>query len=84
MAFAVITDRWAAPGGRVVDQVATVTCEPSGDVRDIHHRMGVILDPGDFETWLNGSIEQAAALMRPYPDGSLLVEEAGDVDWTAG
>jgi putative SOS response-associated peptidase YedK len=83
MAFAAITDSWTAPGGRVVDQVALVTCEPSADVRDIHHRMGVILDPGDFETWLAGSEDAAKRLMRPYPDGSLLVEKADDVDWSA-
>ncbi|NNL17439.1 MAG: SOS response-associated peptidase, partial [Boseongicola sp.] len=34
MAFAAITDEWTAPGGRVVPQVATVTCEPNRDVRD--------------------------------------------------
>ena len=83
MAFAAITDSWTAPGGRVVDQVATVTCEPNGDVRDIHHRMGVILWPEQFEVWLTGSEEAAEALMVPLPDGSLTVEKAEDVDWDA-
>ena len=83
MAFAAITDSWTAPGGRVLDQVATVTCEPNGDVRDIHHRMGVILEPEQFETWLTGPEEAAAALMVPLADGSLVVESAEDVDWSA-
>ncbi len=83
MAFAAITDRWTAPGGRVVDQVATVTCEPNGDVRDIHHRMGVILTPDQFEVWLHGDEAQAAALMQPLPDGLLDIEKAVDVDWSA-
>ena len=83
LAFAAITDRWEAPGGRVVDQVATVTCEPSADVRDIHHRMGVLLRPDQFESWLTGSEEEARALMQPYPDETLQVEEASDVDWSA-
>ena len=81
MAFAAITDRWEAPGGRVVDQVAAVTCEPNADVRDIHHRMGVILQPDQFDIWLSGSHQEAANLMLPASDGSLLVEEASDVDW---
>ena len=83
MAFAAITDIWIAPGGREMPQVATVTCEPNGDVRDIHHRMGVILEPDQFETWLNGPEDAARELMQPLPDGTLVVEQADDVDWSA-
>ena len=78
--FAAIFDVWQAPGGTEVAQVATVTCEPSADVRDIHHRMGVILTDENRAAWLAGSQEDAAALMRPFPNGMLLVEEATDVD----
>ena len=81
MAFAAIYDVWKGPGGIEVPQVATVTCEPNGDVRDIHHRMGVILFPDQFATWLGDDQNAAAALMRPLPDGSLSVEEANDVNW---
>lgn len=81
--FAAITDVWKAPGGREVAQVATVTCEPSADVRDIHHRMGVLLDLEQIDAWLTGNAEAAKALMTPYPDGRLHVEPADDVDWNA-
>ncbi|MGI9389706.1 MAG: SOS response-associated peptidase [Boseongicola sp.] len=83
MAFAAITDSWEAPGGRIVDQVAMVTCEPNADVRDIHHRMGVIVQPDQFDVWLNGKPLDAAKLMVPAVDGSLVVEEASEVDWAA-
>ena len=83
IAFAAISDRWTAPGGKIIDQVATVTCEPSADVRDIHHRMGVILRPDDLEIWLAGTEAEATQLMQPYPDGSLVVEPADDVDFSA-
>ncbi|MEL7115674.1 MAG: SOS response-associated peptidase [Pseudomonadota bacterium] len=79
--FAGIYDVWTAPNGQDIQQAATLTCAPNGDVRDIHHRMGVILDPADFATWLDGSQEEAAALMRPLPDGLLSVKEAKDIDW---
>ncbi|NND17376.1 MAG: SOS response-associated peptidase [Silicimonas sp.] len=82
MAFAAISDVWEAPGGRTIHQVAVVTCEPSADVRDIHHRMGVILTPDQFETWLTGDQASAKALMKPYPDGLLQVEAADDVDFS--
>lgn len=81
--FAAITDTWEAPGGLRVPQVATVTCEPSRDVRDIHDRMGVLLAPGDIQLWLTGSGSDVMRLMRPWPDGRLQVENAMDVDWSA-
>lgn len=81
--FAAITDAWTALNGAVLHQLAAVTCEPSADVRDIHHRMGVLLDPADFSTWLNGTEAVVAPLMRPWPDGLLSVEMADDVDWSA-
>lgn len=81
--FAAIYDVWSGPGGIQVPQVATVTCEPSADVKEIHHRMGVLLTRHDAATWLNGDIETAAALMKPFPDGSLTVSVADDVDWSA-
>ena len=80
--FAAIMDIWAAPGGMEVPQVAAVTCEPNADVRDIHHRMGVLLDPVDIQNWLGGDIKKAKALMRPWPDGRLVVSKADEVDWS--
>jgi len=69
--FAAIWDVWAAPGGRELAQIATVTTEPNADVRDIHHRMGAILETADVAAWLDGDEAAARALLRPLPDGSL-------------
>ncbi len=80
--FAAITDVWTGPGGITVPQVATVTCDPSDDVKDIHHRMGVILTPDTVEDWLTGDNRVAAALCAPTAKGTLEVEEAVDVDWS--
>jgi putative SOS response-associated peptidase YedK len=79
--FAAITDVWQAPGGMRVPQVATVTCPPNADVAPIHHRMGVLLELADIPLWLNGSPEEVAPLMCPWPEGRLVVEEATGVDW---
>lgn len=79
--FAAITDVWQGPGGIAVPQVATVTCPPNADVRDIHHRMGVLLDAQDVPTWLGEDRGAAAALMVPCPDGRLAVTKATGVDW---
>lgn len=81
LVFAGIYDVWVAPGGTELAQVAAVTCEPNDDVRDIHHRMGVLLDPPQFDVWLGENEGAAADLMRPYPDGRIEVSEATGVDW---
>ena len=79
--FAAITDIWKAPGGLTVPQVATVTCAPNTDVAPIHHRMGVLLRCEDVPLWLQGSDEEVAPLMVPWPKGLLHIEEAKGVDW---
>lgn len=81
--FAAITDVWQAPGGQLVPQVACVTCPPSADVKDVHHRMGVLLRPDEVVTWLDGDEDAVRSLMVPCPEGSLKVEPADDVDWSA-
>jgi putative SOS response-associated peptidase YedK len=80
--FAAIWDVWVAPGGRELLQVATVTCDPSDDVRPIHDRMGVILTADTVPVWLSGDESAARALIRPLTAGTLRVEEAADVDWS--
>ena len=80
--FAAISDRWEAPGGRIVDQVATLTTEPNRDIAEIHHRMGVLLTRECIAAWLTGDDAVARSLCKPFPDGLLQIEEAKDVDWT--
>jgi putative SOS response-associated peptidase YedK len=80
--FAAIYDVWAGPGGVQVPQVATLTCAPSADVRDIHDRMGVLMSPKELSIWLTGDAQAARDLFRPWPDGRLTVTEAKDVDWS--
>lgn len=52
-----------------------VTTEANGLVRPIHAkgRMPVILQPEDYQTWLTGSPEEAAALLRPYPSEKMRI-----------
>lgn len=81
LCFAAITDVWEAPGGQRLQQIATVTCEPSADVRDIHHRMAVIVEPARIPLWLHAPETELTELMRPWPDGRLKVEPARGVNW---
>ena len=79
MAFAAICDVWTAPGGLIVQQVATVTCPPSADVSDVHDRMGVVINLNSVGIWLDGSQAEAAKLMLPLDAGLLNVEQVTDV-----
>ena len=52
-----------------------VTTEANDLVRPIHAkgRMPVILRQEDYETWLTGSVEEAAALLRPFPSSEMRI-----------
>ncbi|WP_280585123.1 SOS response-associated peptidase [Halorubrum sp. Boch-26] len=57
--------------GGPVETFTIVTTEPNDLVADLHHRMAVILDPDEEETWLRGDPDEAAALLDPYPADEL-------------
>jgi len=82
LGFAAITDSWEAPDGRVLPQVAIVTCPPNADVAAVHDRMGVLLEPDDWPRWLQGPETEAQALLHTPEPGRLVVEPADDVDWS--
>ena len=45
-----------------------ITTTANDVVRPVHpDRMPVILDPADYERWLNASADEAKALLRPFP-----------------
>ncbi len=47
---------------------AFLTCEPNPIVAPVHPKaMPVILDPGDYDRWLDGDTNDACALAAPFP-----------------
>jgi len=50
-----------------VETFTVITTEPNELVADLHHRMAVVLDPEEEETWLTGDTEEVADLLDPYP-----------------
>jgi putative SOS response-associated peptidase YedK len=54
---------------------AVVTTEPNDLVAELHHRMAVVLSPGEEETWLHGDVDEAQALLDPYPDDEMTVHK---------
>lgn len=69
-AYAGLWETWQSIDGSEVKSCCILTCEPNKMVRKIHHRMGVILHPEDYETWLQpgeANPKHMQALLLPYP-----------------
>ena len=75
MGFAGLWDRWRpAPGDARHDEplesCAVLTTPANELVARLHDRMPLVLDPADYELWLDPDVrdpERLAALLRPFP-----------------
>lgn len=73
-AFAGLWEDWMDPQGNELESAAIVTCAANEALAHIHHRMPVILEPEDYDAWLNSDgvgVDEAAGLLRPADDGLL-------------
>lgn len=54
---------------------AFLTCDPNPMVAPIHPKaMPVMLQPEDYDSWLDGSLEQVCALAAPFPSQLMRVD----------
>ena len=51
-AFAGLWESWKQPDGQWLNTCTILTTEANERIRDIHHRMTVILEPQDYALWL--------------------------------
>jgi putative SOS response-associated peptidase YedK len=76
-AFAGLWERWKpAEDAEPLDTCTIITTTPNALMETIHNRMPVIVKPEDYNAWMNRDLppDEAAKLMRPYPDGELVAE----------
>jgi len=69
-AFAGLWETWEGPDNSYIESCTVLTTEPNDVVRPIHDRMPVILDPKNYEQWLDTTTEDPTGLLpllRPYP-----------------
>lgn len=67
--FAGLWERWKSPDGEEIHSCTILTTEANDLLRSIHDRMPVILDPKDYDLWLNPvaqNTESLQQLLRPY------------------
>lgn len=72
MVFAGVWQSWTAPGD--ADELTTcavVTIGANETMAQIHKRMPVILEPGDWPLWLGEAGKGAAPLMKAAPEDAL-------------
>lgn len=71
---------WDAWGGEL-QTFSILTTTPNEMLAPIHNRMPVILDPADYDRWLDPAVQdpaQVADLLRPYPAEQMLATPVSD------
>ena len=68
-AFAGLWEFWTSPEGDAIQSCTILTTTPNELMAQIHNRMPVILEPEDFQTWLDPGPDPTDAfhLFRAYP-----------------
>lgn len=75
LAFAGLWDRWQSPEGEPVESCTIITTTANDVVGAFHERMPVILEPSDYDLWLNVEIHdpnELLPLLKPYPSESMV------------
>jgi putative SOS response-associated peptidase YedK len=64
---------FARIGGEEILSAAIIVGEPNPLASAVHDRMPVILDPDDYDRWLDPdtSIEELRSLLKPYPEAKM-------------
>jgi putative SOS response-associated peptidase YedK len=68
-AFAGLWDRWKDPTGQWIKSCSILTTTPNAVTSAVHDRMPVILDPDDYDQWLDPgmtNVAVASELLKPY------------------
>ena len=69
-AIAGLWEHWEGQDGLVIESCTLLTTEPNDLLAPVHNRMPVILDPKDYEQWLDPDLQAADGvkpLLRLYP-----------------
>jgi len=78
--FAGLWEHWQGEGGETIESCTILTTIANDLVRPLHDRMPVILDPADFDFWLNPDAQNSDALqplLKPYRSAAMACYEVG-------
>jgi putative SOS response-associated peptidase YedK len=88
-AFAGLWERWRDPAGEFIETFTILTTKPNSLVAGIHDRMPAILQPEDYDFWLDPGVANVALvadtlkpfdarLMKKYPVSTRVNRAAND------
>ncbi len=69
-AFAGLWEHWEDSSGEAIESCTILTTEPNDLMKPVHNRMPVILNPKDYELWLDPKVKKSELLqplLHPYP-----------------
>ena len=66
-AFAGLWETWQPPEGALLETFTILTTAPNSLTEPIHDRMPVIVEPKDYDRWMDPSTAPPLDLLRPYP-----------------
>ena len=70
--FGALMETWCGKEGSEIDSGCILTTASNRQIGNIHHRMPVVIKPGDFDQWLDCKTREprdVARLMQPVEDG---------------
>jgi putative SOS response-associated peptidase YedK len=74
-AFAGLWERWQDLNGDMINSCTILTTEANEILHSIHDRMPVILEPKDYDLWLDPTLEKREMLqqlLRPYSSEAMI------------
>jgi hypothetical protein len=71
MAFAGLWEGFRWTDGTVTRSFCIITTDANVEMAELHDRMPVILELGDWPAWLGETEADPASLLHPAPDGTL-------------
>lgn len=79
MAFAGLWEHWAGNDGEIIESCTIITTNANRTVGNIHDRMPVIIDPGDYDRWLDphAKTQNILPLLVPFSNKKMLAYPVG-------
>ena len=74
-AFAGLWENWESPEAKNIVSCSIITTAANETVHPVHDRMPVILPEGDWEEWLDPSVntsQQVLPLLKPYASAAMI------------
>ncbi|MEM9734367.1 MAG: SOS response-associated peptidase [Pseudomonadota bacterium] len=81
VAFGGLLETWTGGDGSEVNTACIVTTEANENFAPIHHRLPLVIQPSDFDTWLNcrdNGLDAIAPLLKPVANDYFLPVPVSD------